>query len=263
LVESEELAIKNIKMIVTDLDRTLLRSDKTISDYTVQMLTCCHKRGIKVVFATARSKNRIDILPFMHLSDAMILNNGSVIYENDIPICRFGIPVVIAVPLMKMLAEIFAGNRISIEYGDVVYTNIDISDIGERDMYMGFDCLPETPADKIVIRANKCLFDKVCQHIPTELYAQLCENRLIHIMHKAATKWHAIEVLTTHFGITTNSVVAFGDDYNDVDMLRNCGIGVAVSNAVDEVKASADFVCTSNDDDGVAKWLEENKVCQT
>lgn len=52
-------------------------------------------------------------------------------------------------------------------------------------------------------------------------------------------------------------IAAFGDDMNDLEMVRNCGIGVAVRNAVEEVKRSADYICGSNDDDGVAKWIEE------
>ena len=53
-------------------------------------------------------------------------------------------------------------------------------------------------------------------------------------------------------------VVAFGDDLNDVDMLRGCGTGVAMANALDEVKLAADEVCGGNDEDGVAKWIEAN-----
>jgi hydroxymethylpyrimidine pyrophosphatase-like HAD family hydrolase len=53
-------------------------------------------------------------------------------------------------------------------------------------------------------------------------------------------------------------VVAFGDDYNDVEMLSECGIGVAMGNAIDECKAVADHICGDCDDDGMAKWLEKN-----
>ncbi|BBB89727.1 MAG TPA: HAD hydrolase family protein [Methylomusa anaerophila] len=53
-------------------------------------------------------------------------------------------------------------------------------------------------------------------------------------------------------------VAAFGEDYNDVEMLRECGISVAVSTAIDEVKAVADDICGDCDEDGVARWLEEN-----
>jgi len=52
-------------------------------------------------------------------------------------------------------------------------------------------------------------------------------------------------------------MLAFGDDWNDIELLRNCGTGIAVANALNEAKAVADYVCASNDEDGVAKWLEE------
>ena len=53
-------------------------------------------------------------------------------------------------------------------------------------------------------------------------------------------------------------LVAFGDDINDLEMVKNCGIGVAVENAIDDVKAAAKYICGTNDNDGVAKWLEEH-----
>jgi hydroxymethylpyrimidine pyrophosphatase-like HAD family hydrolase len=55
--------------------------------------------------------------------------------------------------------------------------------------------------------------------------------------------------------------VAFGDDLNDIDMLNHAGVSVAMGNALDEVKAVADYVCDTNDNDGLAKWLEENVSC--
>ena len=55
-----------------------------------------------------------------------------------------------------------------------------------------------------------------------------------------------------------SELAAFGDDSNDIEMLRECGAGVAVSNAIGEVRAIASRICDTNDNDGVAKWLEEN-----
>ncbi|MFR6333535.1 MAG: HAD family hydrolase [Eisenbergiella sp.] len=49
-----------------------------------------------------------------------------------------------------------------------------------------------------------------------------------------------------------------GDDYNDIRMLRECGRGIAVENAISEVKEAADEICADNDRDGVAEWLERN-----
>ena len=52
-------------------------------------------------------------------------------------------------------------------------------------------------------------------------------------------------------------LVAFGDDMNDLEMIKNCGTGVAVENALDEIKNVAKYICGTNNDDGVAKWLEK------
>ena len=73
-----------------------------------------------------------------------------------------------------------------------------------------------------------------------------------------ASKERAAAELAADLGIDLSEVAAFGDDYSDVGMLRNCGAGVAVLNAVAEAKTAADFVCGDCDDDGVAKWIEEN-----
>jgi len=57
-------------------------------------------------------------------------------------------------------------------------------------------------------------------------------------------------------GISVTDAVYFGDDNDDIAALRNCGIGVAVANAIEAVKEAADVVVENNDEDGVAKWIE-------
>jgi len=74
---------------------------------------------------------------------------------------------------------------------------------------------------------------------------------------KGADKCNGVKALVDINGISLANIAAFGDDHNDVEMLRECGIGVAVANAIEEVKAVADYICDTNDNDGVAKWLEK------
>lgn len=71
-------------------------------------------------------------------------------------------------------------------------------------------------------------------------------------------KIQAILELTKLLNISLSDIVSFGDDINDMEMLQICGKGVAVSNAVMDVKAVADRVTLSNDEDGVADWIEKN-----
>lgn len=68
----------------------------------------------------------------------------------------------------------------------------------------------------------------------------------------------AIDILIKAHGVTKEEIMAFGDNYNDVDMLRYAGIGVAMGNAPDEVKAAADVITLSNDEDGLKAILEMN-----
>lgn len=58
--------------------------------------------------------------------------------------------------------------------------------------------------------------------------------------------------------ISKSEIIAFGDDINDKEMFLNSGIGVAMRNSIDEIKELADYICDTNDNDGVAKWLDKN-----
>ena len=177
----------NIRLIATDLDRTLLRTDKSISDYTVYVLEQCRARGIKIVFATARPKNRVDILPFLHLADAVIINNGSAVFVENERLFRFPIPADIAKLTMTQLLATLPDVPLSIEYGDEVYTSVDLTGLWELPWHRGFDALPEVDADKIVIHAGTEVLAWAEALLPDDLYAQNCENWLILIMHRSAT----------------------------------------------------------------------------
>lgn len=75
---------------------------------------------------------------------------------------------------------------------------------------------------------------------------------------KNVTKENAITMITEVCGFGTDSIIAFGDDFADIGMLELCGVGVAMGNAIDEVKYRADIVIGSNDQEGISKFIEEN-----
>lgn len=66
--------------------------------------------------------------------------------------------------------------------------------------------------------------------------------------------------MARHWNVGASEIVAFGDDHNDLDLLAYAGMGVAVGNALDDVKAVADAICDTNDNDGVARWIEKHLV---
>lgn len=251
----------SVKIIITDLDGSLLRSDKTISKYTASIFQRCRDKGIKIVFATARPIRSVKMLNLSLSFDASIYHNGAVINKDDINILRFGISPEATKELLLSVLQADNSAKLCVDINDRMYGNYDPSDIwpGVETTITDFLDLPNSPADKIILpMATIAELSSVANVLPKNLYIELSENSVGMIMHKNATKGNAIKYLSKHFGLSLSDVAAFGDDYNDLDMIRYCGIGIGVANAIDEVKAAADYICDTNDNDGVAKWLEEN-----
>ena len=93
------------------------------------------------------------------------------------------------------------------------------------------------------------MWQKSCQRIMVE--------KLYGFTAKEAGKYQAVKDLGEFLGINLQDMVAFGDDENDYEILRHCGVGVAVANAIPPILKEADEVTGSNDEDGVAAYLEK------
>lgn len=248
------------RMIVTDLDGTLLRNDKTVSEYTLRAVEKIRRAGVLFVVATARPVRAVtEWLPFIEY-DAGIFHNGAVIRTPDGETGGMGIAEsdVIARRILTAMPEA----RISVEAEDRLYCNYDPGRIwpgAEYTFTRDFACVADKTADKLIVEARSYAeVERFAPLLPDYVYAQLSENRIAMIMNRRATKINAVMALAEKYGIDMDNVVAFGDDYNDMEMLKGCGLGIAVKNALEEVKAAADGVCGSNEDDGVARWIAEN-----
>jgi len=253
----------NIKMIVTDLDGTLLTTDKTVSEYTKEILTKCRNANIKVAYATARGGSAERLVP-NSLVDGKIRMNGAVAKIGNNVVYERLIPHQLACPFLaacdkrglKITAESYdehgtihyANKHMHTAYYDERQKLVNMSqhNIDSEKIFM----VDLTPDDEVFITSQ----------LPASLYFLMLReaNRFGMIMHKEATKAKAVSALAEFWGIKQSEIVAFGDDVNDIDLLTFAGVGVAMGNALDIVKNVADFVCLDNDSNGVAKWLEEN-----
>jgi len=253
--------VSGVKMIVTDLDRTLLRTDKTISAYTARMLADCRTRGMLAAFATARPLRSARAFVEQVTVDCQICHNGALAVMEGQKLFCHGITPSDVNSVMGQLLAMFEKPKLSVEIDDRLYANFAVDTAWNLTgaVRTDFSDLPRLPAEKIVIGLSG-VGDavRIAQMLPAHLYVQVSDGKLGLIMNRAATKWNAIADVAERLGIGVGEIVAFGDDLNDISMLRGCGVGVAVGNALDEVKAVADVVCGGNDDDGVAKWIEEN-----
>lgn len=249
-----------IRMVVTDLDGTLLRDDKSISAYTERVIEDVRRRGILFVIATARPIRAVKkFLPRISY-DAAVFHNGAVVEDGDCRLGKTGIeePLDIVTAVLRDRPD----TRIAVESNDVMYSNFDAEEFWPGTSYTATEDFREIEglaADKIILEARSVEeMERFRPYLREDLYMQLSEGRLVTVHNKLSSKINAVRSIAERHGISLEQAVAFGDDYNDIEMLRGCGIGVAVENALEEVRAAAAQICGSNERDGVARWLEEN-----
>lgn len=250
-----------IKMIVTDLDNTLLRSDKTISEYTVDVLKKCQSEGIKVIFATARSAQASSRFIERFTPDIFIGYGGAFVSAGDRVIRRIDISPEIAQQLIK---EFLDAPEISCIYAineAAAFTN-DREFMAQEDMshyqYTDFSNNYNHRYNKIsVISSEPAAVEKIASRFPMCDMLRYRGEDLYKFTSREAVKWNAVKAISDYYNIGTDEFAAFGDDYIDLEMLQKCGVGIAVKNAAAEVRSAVKYICETNDNDGVAKWIEE------
>ena len=246
-----------MKAIITDLDRTLLRTDKSISEYTYTILKKCHDRGILLMAATARPERAILSYQSQIGFDAVTTLNGARIILSRSVIENGIAPSSVETILKKVVA--IPDLVLSLETGDGIFSNNPIPEWNAT-VFHEFPALPtENIIYKILLssRGNNIL-PETEKALTPDTYMTVAEGSLIQIMSTAATKWNGIREMLDAVGIGQNEVVYFGDDNDDIEPIKNCGMGIAVSNAIREVLDVADHVAESNDMDGVARFIEKN-----
>ena len=261
--------MRNIKLIVLDLDGTLLKSDKTVSVVTIDALEQARRAGIKIAFASARSEKAM--LPYISAvkPDAVISNGGALAKAGGVEVFNCQLPAESVRHIIKRCFALSDGNcEITIESDHGYFWNYkpdtDLSYMGDNRAAVIYNDFRDFnyPAYKVTAEVER---EQDARDIAAEIPD--CETLSFRgeiwrrFARKAATKVNAIEHICGHFGVSRESAAAFGDDLNDLGMIEYCGMGVAMGNALPEVKAAARFVTGTNDEDGVARFIEREILC--
>lgn len=265
------------KLIITDLDGTALRNDKTISNETLRAFKHCKDAGIPIAIATARYI--YGARPFANAlhADFQILTDGTLVYENDTLIYsnamdidttnkilyelyQNGYTTHIAIPTTHGLYRYPEGSHLSIgntrnpsKFSDANAVNANGNTIGYHfDIEKHFPY----PANKMVVELpDEACAIEIASKCHCSQFHYRGENRYT-FYHTSASKLNAIEFIVHKLGITLQDVIVFGDDINDIEMIAHCGYGVAMGNALDKVKSVASEVTDTNENNGIAKVLE-------
>lgn len=256
-------------MIVVDLDDSLLGNDLKISKENKKALKSAMDKGLLVTIATGRMLS--SALPYireLNIDIPVITYQGAYIKDTltGETLTKTTLPMMYAKQLIEECKKddlyiqayvednyYFAHDN---EYSQLYHrlSGIKGIEVGDLETF-----LKEEPIKMLIIDVpyristfrNK--FDALYgEHIQIAI----SKPNYLEITHIDATKGRALEHLALMLGIAREEVIAIGDSYNDISMLDYAGLGVAMGNAPDEVKAHAQYVTKGNDEDGVAEVVK-------
>lgn len=247
----------NIKYLFFDLDDTLLRKDRTISDYTISILKKAQEKGFKIIFNTSRSiQNSQKYIDMIH-PDYGIYSGGCHIVDkqqNNLFVNMLDKKDV--KEITKYLIN--KCDKISVQTLDHFYAS-DKEYKAQNAIHYDFKDGLEEPAFKIIACSNDLNFIKdVANKYNLELqnYLNGSWNRL---SKKGATKWNGVLKFLEIVNGNINETSCFGDDTGDEEMILKSALGVAMKNSQPNLLSKAKTITTySNNDDGVAHFVEEN-----
>ena len=257
----------NYRLIALDVDGTLLNDDHELTPRVGQADREAAERGAEIVICTGRgSTSALGVLRELGLRGTMITHNGASVVDSETRevIHDTAITHERARRYMDFLRER------GIHYDLNTAFDLFVEEMNEEAaaMYGNLlakpiktsfaESLPERLV-KMSIYAPKSVLDEVeseWQSWAHELQTIRSGDYFIDVQHPNASKGQALQWLAEQRGIPRERILAMGNYYNDMEMLAYAGWGVAMENSPDEVKAAADEVTVSNNEDGVAVVLE-------
>ena len=268
--------MKAIKLIALDLDGTLLTSDKKISQRNLKALAAARAKGVKVVLTTGRPLKAmeflLDELGTAGLEDEYTITfNGGLVQRNtgeiiDKTVFSHADVVRIFEETQKLALPLDA-----ISEGVVYQLQSEQKSLyAQANPYLQFehvslnDLSEELTYNKCVTAFDPSSIDKPLPQISPDLFERYeifkSRDMLLEWSPKNVHKATGLAKLSQHLGLDSSQIMACGDEANDRSMIEWAGLGVAMGNATEEIKAVAKVVAPlTNDEDAVA-WAIENYI---
>ncbi|BBA52437.1 Cof-type HAD-IIB family hydrolase [Fusobacterium varium] len=254
-----------MKLVVSDLDGTLLDTKSQITDYTKAAVKKLVDNGIEFAIATGRGRaSAVRLKKDIGLDIYLICNNGANIYDKkENSIFEKIIDKKTSQEIIKLLRDrkIAYNGFIDDDFYRDEYDKTDYSrriDFIEHILVDIEDCpalhkIIIVENTDIILKINKELREKFSDAVEITISDPEC----IDIVPKECSKGNALKVIAQQLGIDMKRIMAFGDGENDLDMLRKVGHPVAMENAQEIVKKEINNTAPKNIENGVALYLEK------
>ncbi len=261
------------KLIATDIDDTLLNRKKELTDKTRSALIQAQKNGYIVAVASGRLP--YGVRPFAGALEVgryggyyMGFNGGAVMNSRDELIGAGYLDSKYIEPVYEILRP--TGATTMVHKGDMIYADNKVNDYThiESDVIgLPLNVVDDLPSfidwdiHKFLISGEpeelKEIESRLTAALGSEVDIYLSAPWFLEVMPKGINKGTGLKRICDDAGVDIAEAIAFGDSYNDIFMLRDAGLGIAMGNAEDAVKESADMVTDDCDNNGIVTALEK------
>ena len=267
--------MKTYSAVLLDIDGTLVDSQMQVSPNTKRLLRRLEKRGIPIVLCSARAPSGVELVeqqiglnsPIVCFGGGLILDENRCILEDK------GIDREIAIHFKQFVADAFHDVTVCSYMYDVWLVD-SLSDPNiQLLMERNPTSTPIVGSLEAALRTESHTHKLMCmgpartiesvQAVAQQKFPDLELARsgdiFLEVLCKDASKFTAMKHIQDYYGVDLEKIVAIGDYYVDIDMLRNAGLGIAMGNAPEEVKQAAKRVTTSCEEEGVYFALKSVK----
>ena len=263
------------KLMAVDMDGTLLKDDKTISNKSKEAIKKAVSLGVKIVLTTGRPiqgiVNYLDELELTGKDDYVIGLNGALVCKTIDYSVLSSNGTLKGKDLKHIYDNVKKLNTYVHSYTrneDLVNAESKFSRGDEKRVHLkvrvvdfSIDIQDDDEILKVMLEEEKDVLDRITPLIPKELYEEYSVFRsvdyMIEFMKKGCTKATGVEKLAQHLGISQDEIISIGDAINDKEMIEYAGLGVAMGNSMNEIKNIANFITKTNEEDGVAYAIEK------
>ena len=266
-----DLYCMNIKMVALDLDDTLLDSELKISSSCVNAIQKVRQKGVMITLSTGRMfksalpyARQLDIdVPIITYQGAWVKNSlsGEELYYRPVP-KELACQVMIYFREQGVHYHSYYNDELCVEdfsaeandYARLAGVKAQLHPdlIADLDCYDAMKIMAISQSEPQLLAMEK----ELKANYVGQLYITRSKPFYLEVMDRQVGKALALELIADHYGINRTEVMAIGDSFNDLDMIKWAGLGIAMGNAVEAVKEAADFVTFSNDEEGVTEALQ-------
>lgn len=274
-------ALLRYRLLALDADGTILDSSGVLRPAVREAVASVRARGVRVVLCTGRRyRTAAPVLEALELDGPAVVQNGVVVKDGAtgqtlharyVPrqayraavrlLCSLGPPAVYVDEEPDSRVDLFA------EHGDAHHPFLSEYLEANAEQVGWVDSLESPPSGAVTmisamagLSALYALQERVADSGIRGIRTNLIANKnyrghILEIVREATGKWQRLREIARDEGIDEGEIVAIGDDTNDLEMIQGAGLGIAMSNANEAVRAAADYVTASNDEDGAVRAI--------